>query len=190
MLLALIILFLTSTNGQNPVKKSFSCDEPVEYFGDYAYLSSPNYPQNIDAENRENCVFNFTQPGNYVFVFTNGNICDATLVLDGKINQVDLDEMDSYRGTTFAMFLNQSTTLSDCDWQAFQAVIYNFTDDSIVPRIPLSELFRTNLAIVMTLDLPKKWLFMNDIPTKIELMFYSEYTEVMYGIQTNICNLT
>uniref|UniRef100_A0AC34R1A2 Uncharacterized protein n=1 Tax=Panagrolaimus sp. JU765 TaxID=591449 RepID=A0AC34R1A2_9BILA len=96
--------------------------------------------------------------------------------------------MDSYQGTTFAMFLAPQHN-ADCDWQAFQAIIYNFTDDSIVPRIPLSELLNTNLAIVMTLDTPRKWISLNDIPKKIRIAFFLHLTGE-YEIQTSICNVT
>uniref|UniRef100_A0AC34RB71 CUB domain-containing protein n=1 Tax=Panagrolaimus sp. JU765 TaxID=591449 RepID=A0AC34RB71_9BILA len=117
------------------------------------------------------------RPGNYTFVWTNGNLCNVVFIIDGESEYMGQFALryGAIQATTFSIFLYEDD--------------HNHTDNSIVPRIPLSNL--QGLYFPITSHLPKKWIFVNDISTSFQIKFWCNFDfENDYEFQSNICNIT
>lgn len=80
------------------------------------------------------------------------------------------------------------TLPKQCDWQAFQAVIFNWSQQ-ISSKIPLSELYGTNQIFPITANLNqhKKWIFENDVKKtmKIKLDTTAWYSSGFYNFSSD-----
>lgn len=93
-------------------------------------------------------------------------------------------------GKTISMKFFNGLFEKGCDWQGFQAVIFDWSQP-IPSKIPLSELYGTNQIFSITSfgNNKKSWIFENDIKKLMEIkfVFYKKSNADSYFFFANIC---
>lgn len=134
------------------------------------------------------------EPGNYHLIIHNGILCNLNLTRNNTSDPIPLytfflGQYYNFYGETVSLSFYNGSFSKKCEWQAFQAVIFDWTKP-IPNKILLSELYGTDRIFPITSlrNNKRKWIFENNVGKMMQIKI-QPFIVLLHDFQfsINIC---